>query len=82
MQPWTFILWGLNEVAEIREDEHYREVWDDFVFFGGNGGGEYIALDAKYRVISVDPIAGPESALILADTFEEFYVMLGQSEDQ
>lgn len=44
-QPWNFVLWGIEEVVELRAQEHYQKHYSHFVFFGGNGGGEYFGLD-------------------------------------
>ena len=70
--PWLFVLWGIEEVVMCREHEHYREYYNDFVFFGSNGGGEYFGLDPLGRVFMMDPIAGESSIVLLANSFDEF----------
>ena len=83
-QPYTFILWGIQFVAELREHEHYREFYDRFVFFGGNGAGDNFGIDEAGRVFFMDPIAGEDSIEIYCTTFDEFVAEIGLSppEDQ
>jgi hypothetical protein len=76
-QPWIFVLWGIDEVADLREHEHFRKYYDQFVFFGGNGGGEYFGLDPAGRVFFIDPIAGEESIVVVAPSFDEFAMNIG-----
>ena len=77
--PYNFVLWGIEEVAEIREHEHYREFYDRFVFFGGNGGGEYFGIDEAGRVFFMDPIGGEDSIEVYCTTFDEFIAEVGIS---
>ncbi|HWE97274.1 MAG TPA: SMI1/KNR4 family protein [Tepidisphaeraceae bacterium] len=76
-QPWNFVLWGVEEVVEMREDEHYRKYYDHFVFFGSSGGGEYFGLDASSRVFIMDPVAGEESNIVVAESFAQFAEQIG-----
>jgi hypothetical protein len=76
-QPWNFILWGIDYVVEVREDECFRKYYSPFVFFGTNGGGDYFGLDASGRVFIMDPIAGEESSLVVAQSFDEFVHHVG-----
>lgn len=76
-QPWNFVLWGIDEAAELREHEHYRKYYGQFVFFGGNGGGEYFGLDPAGHVFFMDPIAGEESITVVASSFDEFARNIG-----
>src|SRR5262245_31437884 len=77
--PYNFVLWGIEEVAETREHEHYREFYDRFVFFGGNGGGEYFGIDEAGRVFFMDPIGGEDSIEVYCTTFDEFIAEVGIS---
>jgi SMI1 / KNR4 family (SUKH-1) len=81
-QPYIFVLWGINEVAQLREDEHYREHYDRYVFFGGNGAGEYFGVDEAGRVFFMDAVAGEESITVYCDTFDEFVAQIGIPSDQ
>ena len=76
-QPWLFILWGIEYVVQLREDKHYRKYYDSFVFFGSNGGGEYFGLEPSGRVFIMDPVAGEESNIIVAESFDEFVQHIG-----
>jgi hypothetical protein len=76
-QPWNFVLWGIEYVVQVREDEHYRKYYSPFVFFGSNGGGEYFGLDPSGRVFFMDPVAGEESNIVVAESFDEFVQHLG-----
>lgn len=76
-QPWNFVLWGIEEVVQVREDEHYRKHYSSFVFFGSSGGGEYFGLDPSDRVFIMDPVAGEESNIVVAESFDEFVRHIG-----
>jgi hypothetical protein len=76
-QPWTFVLWGIDEVADLRAHEHSRRYYTDLVFFGGDGGGDYFALNAAGQIILIDPIAGEESTRIVAESFDAFVQHVG-----
>ena len=76
-QPWNFVLWGIKYVVQVREDEHYRKYYEAFVFFGTSGGGEYFGLDPAGRVFIMDPIAGEESNIVVAQSFDEFVQRIG-----
>jgi hypothetical protein len=76
-QPWNFVLWGIEYVVQVRGDRHYRNYYSPFVFFGSNGGGEYFGLDPSGRVFFMDPVAGEESNIVVAESFDEFVQHLG-----
>ena len=76
-QPWRFVLFGIDFVAELREDQYYRENYDRFVFFGTDGGGEYFGVDPSGRVFYMDAVAGEESIAVVADSFDEFARQIG-----
>jgi hypothetical protein len=76
-QPWTFVLWGIDTVADTREVEHYRAHYIEFLFFGSNGGGEYFGLDKLGHVFFMDTVAGEESIVVAAESFMEFAAKLG-----
>jgi hypothetical protein len=77
VQPLNFVLWNLEFVVETREDLHYRKYYDQFVFFGTNGGGEYFGVDPAGRIFFMDPVAGEESIAVVAATFDEFAALVG-----
>jgi hypothetical protein len=76
-QPWNFVLWGIEDVVQVREHEHYRKYYEPFVFFGTSGGGEYFGLDPSGRVFIMDPVAGEQSNIVVADSFDEFVQKIG-----
>jgi hypothetical protein len=59
--------------------------FDGFVAFGGNGGGELLAFDVRssspWSVVSIDMVAGAESAKQVAPSFDEFLKLIGRNED-
>lgn len=76
-QPWGFILWGLEDVVQLSEDNHYRKYFSAYLFFGTNGGGEYFGVDHLGRVFIMDPVAGEESIIVVANSFHEFLATVG-----
>ena len=75
--PYYFGLWGIKEVAETREHEHYRRYYDRYVLFGSSGGGVYFGIDEAGRVFFMDPIAGEDSIEVYSATFDEFIAEVG-----
>src|SRR5262245_35132359 len=47
--PYNFGLWGIENVAELCEHEHYRRYFDRYVLFGSTGGGVYFGIDEAGR---------------------------------
>jgi hypothetical protein len=78
-QPYYFALWGVGEVAGLRERDHYRTHYDRYVFFGSNGAGEYFGVDGEGRVFFMDAVAGEQSITIYCDSFDEFVTDIGIS---
>jgi len=76
-EPYNFCLWGIGEVADRRESEHYRKHYDRYVFFGSNGAGEYFGIDDAGRVFFMDAVAGEGSIKVYSDTFDEFVAHIG-----
>ena len=83
--PLLFGLDSADEAVEYNESEFRREQFPDFWFFGGNGGLERIAFDLRagppWRIVMIDPIAGPESAEIIAPDMATFIGMIGIAAD-
>lgn len=82
LPPQCFILDGVEETIRSLQDPHDREHFAGFVFFGGNGGLERIALDCRegtppWPVVMIDPIAGPGSAEVIAPSFAVFFNAVG-----
>jgi len=82
-QPWRFVLWRIEEVADLREEAFYKKHYAKFLFFGSNGAGEYFGIDRNQSVFFMDAVAGIDSISTVAQTFEEFAAQLGlQSPDE
>jgi hypothetical protein len=77
-QPWRFLLWRIEQVAALREDDYYKKHYAQFVFFGSNGAGEYFGIDIDQRVFFMDAVAGEHSIVVVAQSFDEFAAQLGQ----
>jgi hypothetical protein len=58
-----------------------QSAFDGFLIFGGNGGGEYLALDMRnegpWPVVTFDMVAGPASAKVVAADFDTFTDLIG-----
>jgi hypothetical protein len=72
----------VEDTIRSLQDPHDREHFAGFVFFGGNGGLERIALDCRqgtppWPVVMIDPIAGPGSAQVIAPSFAVFLNAVG-----
>lgn len=87
VQPYSCYL---DDVATVLAGltEVWRRDWLDegFLVIGGNGGGELLAFDLRALgvppVVAVDMVAGGESTMQVAPTFEMFLGFLGrESED-
>ena len=54
---------------------------DGLMIFGSNGGGEYLAFDtrqgAPWPVVTIDMVAGPASAELVAADFDAFIDLIG-----
>jgi hypothetical protein len=81
LAPGWFVLDSVDVIAGSFDDAHLEEQFDGFLFFGGNGGLERIALDcrgeAPFPVVMIDPIAGPGSAETVAPDIESFIAAIG-----
>lgn len=82
VQPYNLCLDPAMIVAEtIGRENDGRADLQGFLFFGGNGGGEYLAFDirggAPWPVVFIDMIAGGDSAEVIAPDFDAFYDLIG-----
>jgi hypothetical protein len=82
LPPRLFMLDSVSEIVRGFDDTFLREEFPGFLFFGGNGGLERIALDIRsgnppFPVVMIDPIAGPESAEQIAPDFSSFADAIG-----
>lgn len=82
LAPRLFMLDRVDEILAGLHDPFLTENFVGFVFFGGNGGLERIALDCRrsvppFPVVMIDPIAGPESAEQIAPEATSFVSAIG-----
>ncbi|HLO62103.1 MAG TPA: SMI1/KNR4 family protein [Azonexus sp.] len=80
--PQWLQLYDAKFVANLASDVISK--WHPgFIFFASNGGLETIAFDTRgskpWPVVMVDTIAGPESAVVIAQSFSSFIEAIGIS---
>ena len=84
--PLLFALDSIAESVEYNESDFRRSEFRDFWFFGGNGGMEKIAFDLRegppWRIVAIDPIAGIESAQMIAESMADFILKIGLAADR
>jgi len=71
-----------EEILASFSDPILQDTFPGFVFVGGNGGLERIAIDCRgksppFPIVMVDPVAGPESAQSIAPDAETFVAAIG-----
>lgn len=82
LPPLLFMLDPVSEIVGGLQDEYLQDRFAGFIFFGGNGGLERLALDIRsgsppWPVVMIDPIAGPASAEEIAVDFASFIDAIG-----
>ena len=82
LAPLIFVLDNVERIVQSFDDPFLLEEFPDFLFFGGNGGLETIAFDTRggmtpWPVVMIDQIAGPESAVTIAPSFDAFIEAVG-----
>ncbi|WP_295003895.1 SMI1/KNR4 family protein [uncultured Dechloromonas sp.] len=80
LPPQWLQLYDAKFVADLASGEIVK--WHPgFIFFASNGGLETIAFDTRgskpWPVVMVDTIAGPESAVVIAQSFSSFIEAIG-----
>ena len=86
MPPYNLCLDSATVVAEsITSANQGQPDLQGFLIFGGNGGGEYLAFDtrhdAHWPIVTIDMVAGRDSAEVIAADFDSFFDGIG-IEDQ
>lgn len=86
LPPYWFVLDPVEEIIRALWEPLDPAQYRGFVFVGGSGGMELIALDCRrgvepWPVVSIDPIAGLESATPVAPDFRSFVAALGVGDD-
>lgn len=81
LSPLWFQLFDTRLALHLWNDQHRRTSHPGLYFFGSNGGLESIAMDMSqsepWPIIAVDAVAGPESSLVIANSFAEFLAQVG-----
>ncbi len=82
----AFVLDPVEEIVRSLQGSFERSEFPGLLFFGGDGGGVRFALDIRdklpWPVVAVDPIAGRESAEIVASSITEFLKSVGRAVDE
>lgn len=82
VNPFNLCLDPAEEViARLGNGNYEQPDLKGFLIFGGNGGGEYLALDMRrgepWPVVTIDMVAGSSSAEVVAQNFGEFLDLIG-----
>ncbi len=82
VNPYNFCLDPVVTVLDAFRSRNYdRPDLDGFLVIGGDGSRELIAFDMRNglpgAIVTIDIVAGPESAEIVATSFDEFVGMVG-----
>lgn len=82
VNPFNFCLDSAATVLDAFRSRNYgRTDLDGFFIFGGNGSRELIAIDMRNDnfgvIVTIDIVAGPESAEVVATNFEAFVSLIG-----
>ena len=81
LPPLYFQLYDAEVAGEINRAPLQQESYPGFFVFGSNGGLETLAFDFRnyfpWPIVMFDPIAGPESAVIIATNMSDFIRAIG-----
>ena len=82
LPPLWFQLYPVNDCINLcHSNQHVLEQFPTFMFFGSNGGLESIAFDIRvgppWRIVTVDQVAGAESATAIAPSMAAFIQAIG-----
>lgn len=79
VQPYYFHLWTINELIENNRDYAIQENLPNYFGFGGNGGGEFLAINlVNFKVFTIPFVVMSErDAVQVAESFEEFLSLIG-----
>jgi hypothetical protein len=72
----------VDEIVTSLRETMSQQSYHGLVFFGGNGGLERFALDCRsgappFPVVTIDPVAGPDSAEQIASDAASFVAAIG-----
>ncbi len=78
LKPLCFQLFDTTFAISLLQDQFYCDNFPGLFFFGSNGGLESIAIEVETgRIVMLDCIAGPESAIEIAPNMTEFIKAIG-----
>lgn len=86
VNPFHFQLDPASMVADtILCGNHGQADLAGFLIIGSNGGGEYVAFDTRgttpWPIVTIDMVAGGDSAEVIALDFDAFYDRIGLEAD-
>lgn len=82
VNPYNFCLDPVVTVLDAFRSRNYdRPDLDGFLVFGSDGSRELIAFDMRSghpgAIVTIDMVAGPESAEIVSASFDDFLGLVG-----
>jgi hypothetical protein len=81
LPPLYFMLYSAEFAAELNASAEHQDLYPRYFVFGSNGGLESIAFDMRAAklcpVVVYDPVAGVESAVVIAADMESFLSAVG-----
>jgi hypothetical protein len=82
LPPLCFCLDSVDEILGSLSDDFLATQFPGYLFLGSNGGLERIALDLRseggpWPIVMIDPIAGPNSAEVIAPDLGSFIQAIG-----
>ena len=81
LPPLYFMLYPAADAAELNTTPNQQELYPGLFVFGSNGGLESIAFDTRaarpWPVVMYDPVAGVESAIVIAKDMAAFVAAIG-----
>ena len=73
VEPEWYVLWHPEELEEFNLDYQLSEYAPGFLTFGGNGGGELLAVNESGEVFYMPCIGmAPDTAIKIANSLQEF----------
>jgi hypothetical protein len=82
-QPYNLCLDAAEDVADTATSRRYEEFFPSFIIIGSNGGGEFIALDARnpdvLPVVALDMTNSDlrDTVMHIASDFDAFVDLIG-----
>jgi hypothetical protein len=81
LPPLYFMLYSAEFAAELNASDQHLDLFPGYFVFGSNGGPESIAFDVRdgrpWPIVMYDPVAGVESAVVIAEDMASFVPAIG-----